>query len=1532
MNGRMALDVSGDDRLDVVGESFHREALRRVASLTHEDGQPRQYVAALEPEPTNSYDRNAIKVVIEGEHVGYVPREFASLLAEPIARLSTKHEGVTALAELRGSDGALGFGVTLFLKFQMFNVVIVRGDGEDLDDELLLDDDVPERSTSSSAAMVRERTTAEAADALGVSAETLDSRRQTVERAVERWKDDLIDLTARNRLLYFRDLQTGTLSLDDVSRDQLMQLVGGKRVALSKLVPRSLPAKHHASKLTPFEDAVRRVRGITRTARAYEEERGVRTLFLACGVASWTSSRASRPPAAPVLLVPVEIRSRGASQKDFDLSTLGDLEINPTLLHLLRVEFQLKIDPQELFENTAMDGAIDTPDELDLAFEWLSRRCEQVAGWSIAERFVLGNFWYAKLPMVRDLETSIDTLSSHDVAAALAGHSGAKDAVIARRGSSALDLDLVDRLDPHDEFNVLDSDSSQSLAIARVLNGDDLVLKGPPGTGKSQTIANLICNAIGNGKRVLFVAEKRAAIDAVTKRLHAVGLDSLVLDLHRGAESRKWLAAQLGISLEAIRTTGVAEYDDDHAALVRTRDGLSAHVRELHRRVAPWDVSIYDAQLELLRGGRPALSTRLRGETLRALTSKRMDELGDTLRDLLALNGLSLHARQSPWAGADVRNAEHVRKLSDALDHASVQRLSELEAQLRTASAPTGLPAPATLEEADEIVELWDRVAASESTFRLGVYELDLAELSQTLRPLAGGGLARFFASIGSPGFRKANGAVREHWVNEDTGSPSQLWEDLETATRLQTDWGSVATADASPAVPEHLKELQAQLTAVHTAIEQLEAATNINLADRPWDELREATSALAGDRSTLALLPTVVKSRSELAGAGFGPFLDELQARQALLSTAESELSRVWWASIADELMLLTGDAVPLSAFRGERHEATLAAFRGLEERHVKSSAHRVHRAAAEAAVRAQDRHPEQAQIVRSQATRKRGHLAVRELFKQAPDVVTALRPCWVMSPLMVSQLIPSDRAHFDLVVFDEASQVRPVDALSSMIRGRQLVIAGDERQLPPTRFFDAAATQTDDKTEESEDENSEISDYESVLDVLAPLFETEMLRWHYRSRDERLIGFSNKEIYDGSLTTFPGAIEGEVLRHMLVTDVPGPDESRVSPDAEVRRVVSLVLEHAQQRPNESLGVIALGSPHANAIEAGVLTALANRPDLESFFAEDQEERFFVKNLERVQGDERDAIILAIGYGKNPDGTLPHNFGPLNNEGGERRLNVAVSRAKRRMTVVSSFEAQDVDPKRSRATGVLLLRSFLEYAGTGGTPGSEQSGEPASALHRHIEKALTDAGHEVAMTPGASADRLDLAVVDPATGAPVVAIDIDGPSYASRHSVRDRDRLRPEQLVRLGWQYVPVWSQDWYRDPDAATARLLEQVASGLEQAQIARENTEPVGPAAPSLFADIPVEDEIGPPPRAQLEPRIRPERPYFRSGGPAITDWSHEDLVRLAAWIEEDGILRTSEELQREMMQDLGLSRRGSRVAAALDAAVAALRERQ
>jgi very-short-patch-repair endonuclease len=425
------------------------------------------------------------------------------------------------------------------------------------------------------------------------------------------------------------------------------------------------------------------------------------------------------------------------------------------------------------------------------------------------------------------------------------------------------------------------------------------------------------------------------------------------------------------------------------------------------------------------------------------------------------------------------------------------------------------------------------------------------------------------------------------------------------------------------------------------------------------------------------------------------------------------------------------------------------------------------------------------------------------------------------------------------------------PADAIPSMIRAHQVVVAGDDRQLPPTSFF----RHFEDPAAEEEDDEETVSfgaGFESVLDALRPLLPTAPLNWHYRSRDERLVAFSNERIYGGALTTFPGVLRDDCLRHVVVAQGRGPGQE-TSVAAEVSRVVELILEHARTRPGESLGVIALGSKHAERIDLALREALAGAdadadPGMEAFFADDVPEPFFVKNLERVQGDERDAIILSVGYGKHPDGRMRYQWGPLLRDGGERRLNVAATRAKHRLTVVSAFSSHDIDPGRLTKAGARLLAEYLEYAGSGGVPMAASGAETADPFEAAVRSRLAGYGITVVPQYGVGGYRVDFAVAHPDDPSRMIlAVEADGASYRDSGSVRDRDRLRKEHLERLGWRFHRLWSTNWFHDPDAEVAKLRQAydhaVASAPPPPPAPDEPAEAL-PEAPEALAEVPSE----------------------------------------------------------------------------------------
>ena len=447
---------------------------------------------------------------------------------------------------------------------------------------------------------------------------------------------------------------------------------------------------------------------------------------------------------------------------------------------------------------------------------------------------------------------------------------------------------------------------------------------------------------------------------------------------------------------------------------------------------------------------------------------------------------------------------------------------------------------------------------------------------------------------------------------------------------------------------------------------------------------------------------------------------------------------------------------------------------------------------------------------LLMKEAHKKTRHLALRQLLDAMPRLILQLKPCILMSPLSVSQFLPADVAklQFDLVVFDEASQILPEDAVGAIYRGKQLVVTGDNQQLPPTIFFQQSS---DDGAVEEETPL-----FESILDAcLGAGMTQKMLRWHYRSQDERLIAFSNETYYDGRLVTFPSATFAHpafgVHLHHVPDGVYDRGGRRDNP-REAQIVAGLVLEHFRNSPDKTLGVIAFSYAQMDAIEDEIDARLREQPDLERFFKSDRLEGFFVKNLETVQGDERDVILLSVGYGRDAQGKIELNFGPLNREGGERRLNVAVTRARQKLIVVSSIRARDLQLGDSQARGLAHLQRYLDFAehGIEALPTAEALRLPLSGLHEDVMRELKKLGFESEPMVGCGLCRIDIGVRDPRTaGRFLLGIELDGPMLAQAATARDRDRLRFEVLNRLGWKLHRIGSPDWVYRKEEEIARL---------------------------------------------------------------------------------------------------------------------------
>jgi len=1327
------------------------------------------------------------------------------------------------------------------------------------------------------------------------------ARLRLVAEARQAWRNRLVDPSRRNNLLYFRHLQRGTLDLARVLPERLAPILTGGASGAQDAAPtvdvRDLFDRDDLPKVTA------RLKEITRRAVENKEERGLETLHVVVGLATWSSRDDGREPCAPVLLVPIQLESSGREGRTHRIRRSGDPVPNMVLLYALATQFAVHLSSDDLF-----DSAEDADFDVEPIFRQVEAAAAGIEGFTIQRTFAIGNFAFQKLAMVAELDQLGDKLAEHPMIAAIAGHQPSRESL--RGDRQPVVGDDLDGTSPNDEFLVLDADSSQQRAVRMVCSGRSGIISGPPGTGKSQTIANLVAELAARGKRVLFVAEKRAALEVVKDRLGRLQLDYLCLDLHGAGVKRSEVALRVREALNQVRQTGRVDPAECHAAFEARRSRVNEHVRLLHQRHAPANKSVFELQGLILAAPPEARSRHRwrRGRGLENLDAPTVSTAEDKVRELAGFGTLFTDGGASPWAAADFATGADAERAVGAAEQLLDDLWPYTLDTLHRLTRDLGLSARPSTRAIGEALDLLVGVSARLLTYRETMFAEPLSRLAAALSP-ASSFWRHAWAKLTSSEYRAAANRVKGYRLDRRVRA-AQLLAEVRDAEALQTAWRDLSL-EGHPRAWPGAKEARDRLRSCRQHLETLKAALKRPLVlDEavedlgPWLEslLQDATSAMR-----VARMRAVERALSGLVG---GEFLHKLRTGAVEPSFWSLAFRYAWCHSCLDAIH---ADNPAMASFDGRTHEQLVEEFRQLDRQRIELAVTRVRGLHAERFVTTCNRFSRQEFLVRAEAAKKRKHRPVRDLVAEAPDVLTSLFPCWLASPLSVSQLLPAGEL-FDVVLFDEASQVLPEDAVPALYRASQAVVAGDRQQLPPTSFF---AAQSDES-----DEADSVSGFESILDQMSTFLAPEWsLDWHYRSRDEALIAFSNNHIYANRLVTFPGTASDPAVRHVLV-DHQGSDGEEESVGAEVRKVIDLVAEHARQRPNESLGVITMGISHARRIEAGVDRLRQDGGDLAEFFSEERSEKFFVKNLERVQGDERDAIILSVGYGKDRAGRLPYRFGPLLQEGGERRLNVAVTRARQRLTLVSSFSHLDMAPERSTKRGVQLLRAYLEYAASEGRNLGRDgvAGGPLNPFEQQVFDALVSRGLALLPQYGSSVFRIDMVARHPdRPGRLVLAIECDGATYHSAPTARDRDRLRQEHLEALGWRFHRIWSTDWFLRPEQEIERAVSAYRAAVEHADRVDRGESLLGPT-PATTLRMP---EAAPLPPQHPRPQVHP--------GLDIDEYSILSLRDLAVWMVENHPGATDTDLLTLLMRDLGFRRRGAKIRETLERAIRLARER-
>ena len=1341
--------------------------------------------------------------------------------------------------------------------------------------------------------------------------------RRIVDNARNIWARKLTDYSRNNPLLFYRDLKTSTLDLT-ARMDVVNRLLRGEKLTIESLTTKnrfpniSAAAEHPQTETQVRHKIQTTLVSIHRKTLSIREEKGIETLNLAIGIAQWPASDNGRPYNAPILLMPSRIDIPRRNPKNIQLAISGEPRLNPILTYIFQKDYDISLATDEIlsqYTNETEPGQWNI--NTDSIFNHIISVAKTIHEFQITPRVILANFRFAKMAMVEDLNKNGNAIASSPIVAAIAGHSESRQKLA--QTTTDLNPEQLDDLPASNDHLVLDADSTQHRAIVLAGKQQNGVIQGPPGTGKSQTIANLIAQSVAEGRRILFVAEKRAALDAVIKRLQHpnVNLGHLILDLHGVSISKKEVMTHLGHTLQQIKQAQPADnIETVHLEFEKRRKNLNQHAKRINTPRQPTGLSVHQMIGQLLLLPTEAKSSiRLRGDALTTITSEYASEIKEAIQESSAYPTLFLGTDASPWNNARITTGNEILPSID-LAQKTFTLWQPFHRLLEETMQKLGTRLPQNLDETATLLAVLRDISRIHEQYKPEIFSQNLDELARTLQPATQNIFTRSWTFISNKKYRDA----QKHLVKlrKTPASPAILQKEVIEAENILRQWHQWTTPSSIPRSLNNHAQLTNAFTELNNAIKNLD----LILAGSPLSTSRLAKinsllQSLNNDPQTPYRLPNIYKNRSFLQQARLSSFLEDLHAHSVPRDHWINRFNYIWFSSTLDHVRANDPD---INAFNGHTHQQLINDFIQLDRQRIRLAASHVRKLHATRAITAMNQHPDQGSLIRNETSKKSRHLSIKQLLTRAPDVLMQIAPCWVASPLSVSELLDGSKQSFDIVIFDEASQIFPEEAIPALYRAKQVVVAGDQHQLPPTNFFDADTDEEDDAVVDQNNNADNTSStaiaatsgHESLLDTLNFL-PNWLLEWHYRSEDERLITFSNTHIYEGRLVTFPNARSHDAIRHILVPHDPSLGSQEESASPEVKEVVKQVLLHAKNRPQESLGVIAMGIKHANRIQSELDRTIENRPELSDFFSSEREERFFVKNLETVQGDERDSIILSFGYSKSANGDLPHHFGPLTQDVGYRRLNVAVTRSKRRMCVISSFSHQDIDLNRSKSRGVQLLKAYLEYAATQGErlPDQEQAGIiPLNPFETDVRDALESRGIKTRSQFGASRYRIDLVAMHPQKpGQPILAIECDGASYHSSPTARDRDRLRQSHLQKLGWRFHRIWSTDWFHNREQE-----------INRAVVAYEDAVKITDSPDTKSQDTIHTPSTQPPPPPNT--KQRGPRPYIPQHS-NIKDYYEWNLRQLVQWIESDGLNRTHEELLNAVFDELPFQRLGPRI---------------
>lgn len=1334
------------------------------------------------------------------------------------------------------------------------------------------------------------------------------------------WERKLLDMSLRNSLLSFR-LSKNVLQIMCADLAMLEdKLSDGKEFSVLPL-PNEWSTSIRDAKMFEIEnnkdmiqavaesefknsrirtflndvDLLRAIKGIIRSSKNSLEENGTNTLYLALGFLKWYETEKSKKERyAPLIMIPVDIVKK-LGNKGYVIRVRDDEpQINITLLEFLRQFYGITISGLDPLPQD--DSGIDIP----LILKTIRLGIMNQTGWDVKEVAYIGLFSFSRFVMWNDIRNRSNELAENKVVSSLI--SGKMEWT----GEEIVSSEKLDELlSPSDMAIPTSVDSSQLAAVVTAAKGQSFVLHGPPGTGKSQTITNMIANTLYQGKSVLFVAEKMAALSVVQKRLSDIGLDPFCLELHSNKSQKKNVLLQLEHTLAVGHTKRPEEYTENARKLHELRKTLNDVVAELHKKqpcgysvyelVALYEENItYSGLIKVPEGNYAQVSKKNLQDWKDIITRLKIayDECGEEICNIFQV------IKQRTY------NPDYKRDLENIIKQ-YIELLNHTETKMKSLCSLLQIKSNLNAIDYDFIYAFVKELSNCHWILSKLILDDNYDILIERI--------TKFIAT----------GKKKQYLENQIVDEFDKAILTFEAQTTL-LQWNQSLTQWFLPKILEQSKLLKAlqiyakqpkQITKenIKTKLELLIqyqelnkqiSTTDVLITDMfgilwnpiepEWQRLETILEQTIELRKNVIALPegllAGVKSWIQRQELDISKYLNifkdfteayeqyknanELLNDKYLVSFDHASMEEKWiqnsnsdckfilahleyiksWISlmniydnamneeieyVADALLYkkVTGEILAeafnanisyailssvinqnnfLCTFQGSQFEETIAKYKDVLGEFEILTIKELVAVLSEKIPNTSLGSAGSSEIGLLQKAIKSGGrgMSVRKLFDSIPNLLRRLCPCMLMSPISVAQFIDPKFPKFDLVIFDEASQLPTSEAVGAIARGENVVVVGDPKQLPPTSFF--SSTHLD-------EENIDKEDLESVLDdCLAINMPQKHLLWHYRSRHESLIAYSNMKYYENKLYTFPSP--NDLISKVQYVSVNGfYDRSGTRQnDAEAQGIVKEIIRRLKDEElrKESIGVVTFSSVQQNLIDDLLADEFSKNPELEQINS-DLSEPLFVKNLENVQGDERDVILFSICYAPDKDGKMSMNFGPINRDGGWRRLNVAISRARKEMIVYATLKPENIDLSRTKSEGVAGLKGFLEYAMHGKNTLAVRSDtvrEKNTKLAKVIAQQINSQGYQTNFEVGCSDYRIDIGVINPDDpNQYVLGIMLDGDNYNMAHTSRDRNILQFNVLCGLGWSLYHIWTIDWLDSPGKELDKLLVAIKDAV-------------------------------------------------------------------------------------------------------------------